>query len=174
MMLGMIEFGFMFNAVLAVSYGARDASLQGAEAGPQTGADCVILKAVESAVGAPASATRIQTVQIYQVDNVGNQIGAATIYTRNGVANATPCLYIDGSTVPYALTANNYPETSRCNFLAGCPTSPAANAHPTVDNIAVKVTYTHAWVTPLKNFIGGGAGGFTFDRQSIMRMEPVL
>jgi Flp pilus assembly protein TadG len=174
LMLGMIEFGFMFNAVLAVSYGARDAALQGAEAGPQTGADCVILKAVEAAVGPPASATKIQTVEIYQVNNVGTQIGSKTIYTRNGVANAVPCLNIDGSTVPYALTANNYPETSRCNYLAGCPTAPAANPHPTVDNIAVRVTYIHTWVTPLRNFIGGGTGGFSFDRVSVMRMEPVL
>jgi hypothetical protein len=29
-------------------------------------------------------------------------------------------------------------------------------------------------VTPLRNFVGGGGGGLSFDRSSIMRMEPVL
>ena len=55
-------------------------------------------------------------------------------------------------------------------------TSSVAAAAParTVDNVAVKVTYHHDWVTPLSNFIGGGPGGLTFDRDSVMRMEPIL
>lgn len=173
MMLGMIEFGFVFNAVLSVSYAARDAALDGAEAGPLDGADCVILKAVESDVGAPASAAKIQKVEIYQANNLGVAIGSPTVYTRDGVANTVPCANIDASSVPYARTANAYPEGSRCNVLGGCP-PPWPAGHPTVDNIAVRVTYVHTWVTPLRNFAGGGAGGITFSRESVMRMEPIL
>jgi Flp pilus assembly protein TadG len=171
MMLGVIEFAFVFNAVLSVSYAARDAALDGSEAGPADGADCVILKAVEAAVTAPASAAKIQKVEIYQADNNGVQVGLPTIYTRDGVANTTPCLNIDASSVPYALTANAYKQADRCNLLGGCGT---ALHLITVDNIAVRVTYTHTWITPLRTFIGGGAGGLTFSRVSIMRMEPVL
>lgn len=168
MVMGLIEFTFLFNATLSVNYAARDGALAGAEAGNQAGSDCVILKAIEAAVGAPADRTRIDQVRIFSATPNGVIIGSATIYTRTGVPNPAPCAGIDASSVPYSLTSNGYPETSRCNVLAGCGTS------ATVDNIAVTVSYTHSWVTPLRNFIGGGAGTLSFDRSSVMRMEPVL
>ena len=170
MLFGLIEFCFVFNAILSVSYAARDASLDAAEAGPQSGADCIVLKAVEADITAPASVSKVQTVQIYQTTSAGVMIGSPTVYTRDGVANPTPCLNIDGSSVPYARTSNGYPETSRCNVLGGCGTS----THPTVDNVAVRVTYAHSWVTPMRNFVGGNAAGLTFSRESVMRMEPIL
>jgi Flp pilus assembly protein TadG len=176
MMLGMIEFGFVFNAVLSVSYAARDAALVAAESGPLTGADCAILKSVEADVGAPASASKIQKVEIYQTDNQGVAVagGLPTVYTRTGVANLVPCKDVDSSSVPYALSSDNYTELARCNVLGGCPSPPGPAGHATVDNIAVRVTYVHPWVTPLRNFAGGGAGGLTFSREAVMRMEPIL
>ena len=45
LLLGMIEFAFVFNAILAVNYAARDAALAAAEAGDRSGADCIILDA---------------------------------------------------------------------------------------------------------------------------------
>lgn len=167
MIMGLIEFAFVFNALLSVNYSARDAALAAAEAGDGLGADCVILSAIDSAVGAPTSDDRINTVEIYKANPNGGMIGSPTVYTRSG---STSCTFIDGTTVTvaYTLSANGYPESDRCNILGGCPTS------STVDNIGVKVNYTHGWVTPLRNFIGGGPGGLTFDRSSIMRMEPVL
>jgi len=176
MMLGMIEFGFVFNAVLSVSYAARDAALAAAESGPLTGADCAILKAVEADVSAPASASKIQKVEIYQTDNKGTAVvgGLTRVYTRDGGANTTPCFDVDKSSVPYALTSDVYQEKERCNVLGGCPNPPGPPGHSTVDNIAVRVTYAHSWVTPIRNFIGGGTGGLTFSRESVMRMEPIL
>jgi Flp pilus assembly protein TadG len=171
LVLGLIEFGFVFNATLSVNYAARDAALAAAEAGSLIGADCVILKSVDSAIGSPAADDRIVRVEIYRANSNGAMIGSPTTYTRIAGSNPAPCLGIDGSSVSYAQSANGYPETSRCNILAGCnPIDPADS----VDTVAVRVTYTHAWVTPLRNFIGGGPGGLSFDRSSIMRMEPVL
>lgn len=171
LVLGLIEFGFVFNATLAVNYAARDAALAAAEAGSLLGADCVILKAVDNAIGSPAADDRIVRVEIYKANSNGAMIGSPTTYTRIGGSNPAPCSGIDGSSVSYSLSANGYPELSRCNILAGCnPLDPADS----VDTVAVRVSYTHGWVTPLQNFIGGGPGGLTFDRSSIMRMEPVL
>jgi Flp pilus assembly protein TadG len=170
LMLGLIEFVFVFNAMLAVNYAARDGALAGAEAGNQVGSDCVILQSIESAVGAPAADDRIQEVEIYEADPDGDIIGSPTVYDRTGVANTAICAAVDGSTLPYSLDSNGYPEISRCNILAGCSTT----ITDSVDNIAVRITYTHQWVTPLQNFIGGGPGGLSFDRSSVMRMEPVL
>jgi Flp pilus assembly protein TadG len=169
LLLGLIEFTMMFNATLSVNYAARDGALAAAEAGDQLGADCFILKAIESAVGAPSDRSRIGQVLVYKSTPNGVMIGSATTYTRTGGANTSICAAVDGSTMPYTLSANGYTETGRCNVLAGC-----GGASTTVDNIAVRVTYTHQWVTPLRNFIGGGPGGISFDRSSVMRMEPVL
>lgn len=167
LLLGIIEFAFLFNALLSVNYSARDAALAAAEAGNGVGADCVILDTVDTSVGPPTSDNRIGTVEIYQATPNGVLIGSPTLYTRTG---STTCTFVDGTslTVPYTRTSNNYPEANRCNVLGGCGVG-----HPTVDNVAVKVTYTHRYVTPLQNFLGGGTT-LTFDRSSVMRMEPVL
>ena len=171
LLLGLIEFGFVFNATLSVNYAARDAALAAAEAGGLMGADCVILKAIDGAVGSPTDDARIQTIEIFQANPNGGMIGSPTVYTRFGGLNAAPCANVDGSSVAYLQSANGYPELSRCNILAGCD---AMDPSDSVDNVAVRITYLHSWVTPLTNFIGGGSGGLTFDRSSVMRMEPIL
>ncbi len=167
MMVGLIEFAFVFNALLSVNYAARDAALAAAEAGDVAGGDCSILKSIDTAIGAPADRARIQTVEIYQATPNGAMIGSPTTYQPGP---ARTCTFPDRTvgTVAWTRVSNGYPEASRCNILGGCVPG------GTVDNVAVRISYIHPWVTPLRNFIGGGAGGFTFDRSSVMRMEPVL
>ncbi len=167
MALGIIEFAFVFNAVLAVNYAARDAALVSVEAGSQDGSDCVILSTVDRAIDAPAVDSRIQRVEIFRATPTGQQLGTATTYARGG---STDCIAPDGQafTIPYTRTQNGYPETSRCDVLAGC------SVGRSLDHVGVRVVYQHVWVTPLRNFIGGGAGGPSFDRTMVMRMEPIL
>lgn len=175
MLLGLIEFAFVFNAVLAVNYGSRDAALAAAEAGDNPGADCVILDWIDKAVSAPADAARIQSVEIYQANPDGT-IWAGTAKTVYARGAARSCTFPDGSTgtVPYGNPSpNSYPPGERCNRLGGCNIA-GVTRHPTVDNVVVRITYRHQWVTPLPNFAGGGPGGITFDRSSVMRIEPVL
>ncbi len=81
-----------------------------------------------------------------------------------------------GRSLPFSYakpSPNGYPPSARCNLLGGCNGAGVTN-HPTVDNVVVRIVYRHTWITPLRNFAGGGAGGLTFDRSSVMRMEPVL
>ena len=176
LVIGLIEFAFVFNALLSVNYSARDGALAAAEAGNLDGADCVIIEAVDNAIGPPTSDTRIQKIEIFKANPNGGMIGAATIFTRaESVNNTATCLHLDQSTIHYTKTQDGYPEGqypqgSRCNVLIGCPLTNSAS----VDNIAVRVTYTHQYVTPLGNFSGGGSGSLTFSRTSVMRMEPVL
>lgn len=171
LLMGMIEFAFVFNATLSVNYAARDAALAGAEAGNVIGADCVIVDAVEHAVGSPTTDERITMIEIYKANPNGGMIGTATVYTRTTDPTDMQCTGVSGiPNMPYERTSNGYPETGRCNVLGGCDSSIV----DTVDNISVRITYHHAWVTPLSNFIGGGPGGLTFSRDSVMRMEPIL
>jgi hypothetical protein len=166
-MLAILEFGFAFNAVLAVNYASRNAALTAAEGGDAAGTDCLILRTVENDIGAPADRSRIGNVEIFRADKNGDRIGDATIYHRGG---ATSCDFGGGTTVtvPYSLVADGYPTEDRCNTLAGC-----GGSRP-LDLVGVTVTYTHTWITPLRNFVGGNPGGFSFDRSNATRMEPVL
>jgi hypothetical protein len=164
-----IEFTFVFSAMLGISYASRDAALLAAEAGNAPGADCVIIKAVDKAVSAPASDDRIDSVVIYRADQNGTEMsGVANRWDRGSSSSCA------GITVPYVLQDEGYPEASRCNFLNGCGTG-----HPGLDTIGVRITYTHEWVTPLGGFPGPGfggqgGGGFTLTQSNSMRMEPVL
>jgi Flp pilus assembly protein TadG len=172
LVMGLIEFAFMFNALLSINYSARDGALAAAEAGNLAGADCVIVMAVDNAVGPPAVDARIQKIEIYKANADGDMVGSATVYTRNETfSNTATCAPISGPAIKYSRTADGYPELSRCNVLTGCDVLVATDS---VDNIAVRVTYTHQFVTPLGNFAGGGSGSLTFNRTSVMRMEPVL
>jgi Flp pilus assembly protein TadG len=166
MVLGIIDFSFAFNAMLSVDHASRSASLVAAEAGSATGADCVILNDIEAQISAPASSTRVTKVQIYQTTGTGAMVGSPTEYSRTG---STTCTFSGGATmtVPYSRTANGYPETSRCNVLAGCI------GHSSLDFVGVRITYVHRYVTPLHAFIGGG-NTLGIDRSNAMRMEPVL
>lgn len=165
--LAVIEFSFVFNAVLAVNYASRNAALLAAEAGDGIGSDCVILRSVERDLSAPTDSARVTSVEIFQADETGTMVGTPTTFSRTG---STTCTFSDGTTitVPYTRTADGYPEASRCNVLAGCGPGAA------LDQIGVRVGYRHLWVTPLRSFVGGDAGGFSFERSNIMRMEPVL
>jgi Flp pilus assembly protein TadG len=167
-LLAIIEFAFAFNALLAVNFASRNAALTAAEGGDAAGTDCLVLRTVEGDVAAPADRSRIGRVEIFRSDRNGAVIGEPTVYARDG--GSTTCEFAGGTTVtvPYRLVADGYPEADRCNTLAGCEDG------RTLDLVGVRITYTHAWVTPLRSFVGGDPGGLTFDRSNATRMEPVL
>ena len=176
LVLSVFEFAFMFNALLSIGHATRDAALVAAEAGNAGSADCVTLRAIEDDVSAPTSKTRITEELIYRSDANGTVKNSNT-YVRTGVTtpgdpSSTTCTMADSSklTVPYKATALGYLATTRCNIVAGCP-----NGAPTqtLDTIGVRITYQHVWVTPLANFLGGGATT-TIVQSNTMRMEPVL
>jgi Flp pilus assembly protein TadG len=169
MTLALLEFAFVFNAILAVNYASRDAALLAAEAGDGAGADCIILRSVEQDLTAPTDRARVSRVEIYESNTDGAMVGTATVYQRG--ASTTTCTFADGTVieVPYLRTANGYPEASRCAMLAGCGPS-----SPTLDLVGVRISYAHAWITPLRAFIAADPNGFAFDRSNVMRMEPVL
>ncbi|MDQ2965914.1 MAG: pilus assembly protein [Chloroflexota bacterium] len=169
MFVAILEFALVLNAVLAINFATREASLIGAEAGNASDADCVILAAVEHSVGPPAAANEITGVRIYQADRNGAIIpGRVNAYVRTG---QTVCNYPDGTVlrVPYSPSGGpGYPEASRCNVLAGCGGS------TTLDQIGVEVTYQSAGRTPMHTLLGWSPTGYTLVKSNAMRMEPIL
>jgi Flp pilus assembly protein TadG len=177
MIMALIEFSFVFNALLSVGHATRDSALVAAEAGNADSADCVVLRTIEGDIGAPADKARVQEVLIYRSDANG-AVKNSNKYVRTGVPtegpDATTCTLSDGSTltVPYKATATGYRAKDRCNIVAGCPLG--APTQP-LDTIGVKITYHHTWVTPLANLLNlGGGSGTTLVQSNTMRMEPVL
>jgi len=167
--LGIIEFAFAFNAILAVNFASRNAALAAAEAGTNAGGDCVILQSIEDDISAPASTTNITKIEVYRAKSNGDDYTPAEI-TRFVRTGSLTCTMPDGSsaTVPYTRTLNAYPEANRCNILAGC-----GGTHTTIDHIGIRIFYQHDYVTPLETFVGTGSG-FSFERSNVMRMEPIL
>lgn len=167
--MGVFEFAFVFNAVLGVNFATRGGALMAAEASNSVDADCLILQQVERDITSPVDRSRITEVRIYWSTANGDPVGtAANVYTRTGT---TTCTSASGvvRTVPYRITSAGYPPSARCNIVNGC-----SAAHPVIDTIGVRVTYAHAWVTPLRNLVPLGGSGYTITRSNAMRMEPVL
>ena len=81
-------------------------------------------------------------------------------------------------TVPYTATSTGYPDSQRCNVIAGC--TAMSPARSTVDTIGVQVRYPYTWKTPLSSLVtmiggnGSGGAGWTFNKRNVMRIEPVL
>jgi Flp pilus assembly protein TadG len=166
LLFGLVEFGFVLNASSTLNYASRVAALLAAEGGKTEGTDCMVLRAVERALTSPTTATRVLHVEIFWSDSNGDQIASnVTAYDRTGTLT---CAYGDGTTitVPYTRTTNNYPESDRCDVLAGC-----GGLHTTVDDIGVRITYAHQWVTSFGQRI---APTIIFQRSTGVRMEPTL
>ena len=165
LMFGVVEFGVLFNAAVTVNFVSRVAAVLAAEGGRTEGSDCMVLRAIERDTISPATPLRIATVEIYWSDTNGDQIASSVnVYTRTG---SLTCTYAGGSiTVPYTLSTEGYPAAQRCDVLAGC-----GGLHATVDDIGVRITYTHQWVTRFGQTI---ARSITFLRSTAVRMEPTL
>jgi hypothetical protein len=163
---GLIEFAFVLNASSTVNYVSRVAALLAAEGGRTGGTDCMVLRAVERELTSPTTPERVSRVEIFWADSNGDQIANnVNAYDRTGT---TTCDYGDGSTitVPYTLVTDNFPESERCDVIAGC-----GGLHTTVDDIGVRITYTHQWITSVGQHI---APPIVLQRSTGVRMEPTL
>lgn len=172
LLLAIIEFGLVFNALLSINFATRDASLIAAEAGNASQADCVILKKVLDSVGAPASNTRITEIRIYKANKNGTSTGAENRYVPGG---SMPCRDLTGAAFTLAWSrsgALGYPATDRCNILAGC--APAVPGSTEVDTIGVRATYDYDWATPIGSLLNFAFARYDMVSSNIMRMEPVL
>ncbi len=175
--MAIVEFAFVFNAILSVNFAARNAALIAAEAGNAINSDCIILASVESDVQAPADRARINQVEIYRSTLTGAVWGGSTptTYVRSG---SKTCTYPDRPpiTVPYQLAsgggADGYPEIDRCNILKGCKPDTHGVTHTGVDHVGVRISYNHQYKTPIRTLFSGPS--LSFDRANSMRMEPVL
>ncbi len=153
LMMGVLEFGFLYNNILTVQYASRQGVSAAAQAGGVDGADCSILKAVERALTAPIDKSRVTSVQIYKSDANGDPIpGISNVYVRTGVLDCP-----GSEDEPYSLVGTEgYPQADRHDSLA-----------EGLDVVGVRIAYLYAGITP----IGSGRTWGVSDGATL-RMEP--
>jgi hypothetical protein len=152
-MMGVIEFGFLYNNILTVQYASRQGAKAAAEAGGVDGADCSILKAVEAALTAPIDKSNVTYVDIYKSDVNGDPIpGLDNRYTRGGSLDCP-----GDATQPYTLVgAEGYPQIDRHDALA-----------EGLEVVGVQIGYLYHGFTPI-----GSGRTWSVSDGATLRMEP--
>ena len=153
LMMGVLEFGFLYNNILTVQYAARQGVSAAAQAGGVDGADCSILKAVERALTSPIEKTRVTSVKIFKSDANGDPIpGVANEYVRAGTLDCPGDV-----TEPYTLVGSEgYPQADRHDALA-----------EGLDVVGVRIGYLYAGITPI-----GSGRTWPVSDGATLRMEP--
>lgn len=164
LLIGFIEFVFVFNGILATDLASRGAALAATEGGTDSRSDCAILKSVEDDFTPPTYRSNIRVVEIYEATATGEHLGPVTRYEHGGT---TVCRLLDGTelTLPYTRTVDGYPAPDRCTTLRGCAGSAS------VDHVGVRIVYRHTWRTPFPSLIASGPW-LDIERSNVMRMEP--
>ncbi len=153
LLMGVVEFGFLYNNLLTVQFAARQGVSAAAQAGGVDGADCSILNAVEKALTPPIDRARVEYVEIYQSDAAGDVVpGILNRYLREGALDCPGT-----GTQPYSLVGEeSYPQITRRDALV-----------EGLDVVGVRVGYQYIGITPV-------AFGRTWDLAdgATLRMEP--
>jgi Flp pilus assembly protein TadG len=153
LLMGVLEFGFMYNNLLTVQFAARQGVSAAAQAGAVDGADCSILNAIEGALSVPVNASQIDRVEIFLSDTAGDPItGAINTYSRGGTLS---CTGTDDQ--PYTLVGSEgYTQTDRKDSLAAG-----------LDIVGVRIHYDYHALTPV-----GGGRTWDLTDAATLRTEP--
>ena len=180
-LLGLLEFGMMFDHAMTLTTATREGARNGAAlaAGNGTTVPCAdvdkyIVAAVERVLKAPGSQVVLRpstTIAIYKAKADGTPLtGTSNTWTYS--AGAGPV--VDGSAGPPVVpgTALDFVPPGTVNWNACTRT----NGGATPDSIGVSISYQYQFVTPLAAVMGffgpAGSGGLTINDRSVMALNP--
>lgn len=179
LLLGMLEFGFLFDHTLTLQYASREGARVGsalANGGGPLGCDFVggespnaadvdplVIAAVTRVLLSPGSRVAVDevpTIRIYSADSAGNQVGSlVNVWTYSPGGGPQ----VDGRNLDYVQTSVGWAACSRRN---GSP----------VDSIGVGLTYTYRFTTALGGILQffGGSGWSSLDvsDRTVMALNP--
>lgn len=180
MLLGMVEFGFIFDHHLTIEYATREGARVGAAMANGGGSmgclttpapgqspnrakvDPMIIAAVQRVITSPGSAvvpSRISQIRIFKSGSTGQETGPVNVYTYNAAGGPT----VDGAPLDFKLSGTE--GWLACNRDNG----------GTADSLGVSITYDYQLVTPLSavmSFFGGGMSNVTISDRTIMALNP--
>lgn len=171
LLLGLLEFGFVFDHTMTVSYATREGARSGAAfaQGNSTTIPCVdidknIIAAVQRVLKAPGSLVKIANITnitIYKATSTGTPVGGTSnVWTYSAgagpVVDAVPLDFVQGTV--------NWNACSRINGA-------------TPDSIGVSIVYDYRFVTPLSAALGffgpPGGAGLTIRDRTVMALNPI-
>lgn len=183
MLLGMVEFGFIFDHHLTIEYATREGARVGAAMANGGGTmgclttpapgqspnratvDPLIVAAVQRVITSPGSAvvaSRVSEIRIYKADPFTGKdtLGFANVYIYSLGGGPT----VDGAPLNFKLSpaGTGWDACSRKN-----------GSGP--DSVGVSITYNYQLVTPLSavmSFFGGGMSSVTIGDRTIMALNP--
>jgi hypothetical protein len=177
LLLALLEFGFVFDHTMTISYATREGARSGAAFanGNDTTMICTtsvdvdknVIAAVERVLQAPGSQVvpaRVSEIRIYNANASGTQIGSDyNLWTYS--AGSGPV--VDGAALDFIQVQNNWNACTRDNTWNG------SNAP---QSIGVSVQYQYHFVTPLAAILGffGPPGGTTLpiSDRTVMALNP--
>lgn len=169
LIVALAELAFAVSAITSTSFASRDAVLLASESGNASWADGVILRQVMRDVGAPADPKKITQVVIFKSDPGGTP-SAQNLWVAGGETKFTDASG-ETFTVPFTLSSEAYPPSSRCSAIAGIGCTAGATGP---DIIGVEVVYEHKWVTPLAGLLDWSGSGWEFSQTNTMFIEPTI
>jgi len=183
-LLGMVEFGFIFTHDLTVEYATREGARAGSaldNGGGTLGCgvgqspnwptvDPLVIAAVERVLASPGSQVVISNVSkivIYKANPAtgANDQGMQDVWTYSAGAGPIPT----GGTQHLNFVDSSYPNGDAWQACA------RTNATPNINSIGVSLTYTYHFQTPLaavESFFGGGSPTLTLTDKTVMQLNP--
>jgi Flp pilus assembly protein TadG len=178
LLLGLLEFGFMFDHTMTISYATREGARSGAAfaSGNTTTMTCTttvdvdknIVAAVQRVMTAPGSivaVAQVAEIRIYRALADGSQDGTfANTWTYSvnatGVGNGPK---VDGVPLLFVPATSGWNACTRDNGS-------------TPDSLGVLVRYQYRYITPLASVMGffgpGGAATTTITDRTVMALNP--
>ena len=180
-LVGMLEFGFVFMHNLGLEYATREGARSGSAlvngggtlgcgSGQSPNAaivDPLIIAAVQRVLTSPGTQvieSSVSEIDIYQAKPDGTPVaGKVNVWTYTPGAGPVP---------------QGAPPTDKLDFSQGTvnwTVCSRQNVSPTPDLIGVSVKYTYRFVTPLASilsFFGGGSATLPMTDRTVMTMNP--
>lgn len=177
LLLGLLEFGFVFDQTMTISYATREGARSGAAFanGNATTMICTtsvdidknVIAAVQRVLEAPGSQVdpaQVSEIRIYLATASGTQSGG-TFNRWTYSPGSGPV--VDGAALDFSQVQNNWDACARDNTWNG------SNAP---DSLGVSIQYNYQFVTPLAAILGffGPPGGNTLpiSDRTVMALNP--
>lgn len=178
LLLGLLEFGFVFDHTMTVSYATREGARSGAAfaQGNATTMPCAdvdknIIAAVQRVIKAPGSlvkASNIVNITIYRALVDGTpEAGTLNVWTYS--AGAGP--FVDLVRLDFVQGTVNW------NACTAQTSTQARRNGATPDSLGVSIVYDYKFVTPLSAALGffgpPGGAGLTIRDRTVMALNPI-
>lgn len=175
LLLGMLEFGFVFDQQITLEYGTREGARSGAAFGkgnattmPCADVDKNIIAAVQRVLKGPGSRLTLAPstqVRIFKATSSGG-VSGSQVNTWSYTPGSGPI--VDGQALDFTASSTGW---SACT-----PRKTDGTVGSPPDSIGVSIVYTYQFVTPLSAVVGffgaNGPASLQISDQTVMALNP--